>query len=210
MKTVELFCGTKSFSKYAKSIGHETYTADIDYRFNPHIVCDLLKPLHQDLHEKIIAADMVWMSPVCKTLSMASGNTHWTADRKPKTKEAIDGKNMISFCKWIAKYCEKQGKIYFIENPRARARWFLPEHTRKTVWYCQYGDDRAKPTDIWTNLKGWNGKQCSNGNKQCHHAAAPRGSRTGTQGLKGVKQRGEIPQELFKELFSFMKEDNQE
>ena len=22
---------------------------------------------------------------------------------------------------------------------------------RKTVCYCQYGEDRMKPTDIWTN-----------------------------------------------------------
>lgn len=45
----------------------------------------------------------------------------------------------------------------------------------------QIGDDRAKPTDIWTNSLTWKPKpSCHNGNKNCHHAPAPRGSRTGT------------------------------
>jgi len=92
------------------------------------------------------------------------------------------------------------GIIFFIENPRARARWFLPAEYRKTAWYCQYGDKRAKPTDIWTNLN-WTPKTCKNGNKDCHHEPAPRGSKTGTQGLKGNKERSVIPPELFREIF---------
>jgi hypothetical protein len=63
---------------------------------------------------------------------------------------------------------------------------------RHTVWYCQYGDDRAKPTDIWTNSKTWipkpmckNFKYDSEGNiinRHCHHESARRGAKTGTQG----------------------------
>lgn len=57
-----------------------------------------------------------------------------------------------------------------------------------------------KPTDIWTNLKEWKPKQaCKNGNK-CH-VSAPRGSRTGTQGIKGAINRSIIPQEIFHEIF---------
>ena len=81
----------------------------------------------------------------------------------------------------------------------------MPKETRQTVWYCQYGDKRAKPTDIWTNLPNWTGKQCHNGNKDCHHEPAPRGSKTGTQGLKNAKLRGVIPENLFKELFEYIK-----
>lgn len=33
------------------------------------------------------------------------------------------------------------------------------------------------------------------------HEAAPRGSRTGTQGIKGAKDRGRIPEALFEEIF---------
>jgi hypothetical protein len=37
---------------------------------------------------------------------------------------------------------------------------------------------------------------CHNGNKNCHHQPAPRGAKTGTQGLKGSVERSKIPQEL--------------
>lgn len=204
MNTLELFCGTKSFSHYAKSKGLETFTVDVEEKFNPSLQYDLLKPFPEILKKKIREANIIWMSPPCQTFSMAAGNTHWTADRKPKTNNAIIGRNLLLLCLRIARYCDTFDKIYFIENPRARARWFLPVNTRKTVWYCRYGDDRAKPTDIWTNLKGWKGKQCANGNRKCHHQPAPRGSKTGTQGRKGAKERGEIPELLFKEIFEVL------
>ena len=42
---------------------------------------------------------------------------------------------------------------YFIENPRGKMRKMdcLQEFPRYTVTYCQYGDIRMKPTDLWTN-----------------------------------------------------------
>ena len=52
-----------------------------------------------------------------------------------------------------------------------------------------------KPTDIFTNYPDPNFKpMCKNGYK-CHEAA-PRGSKTGTQGLKGRKERSIIPKKL--------------
>ena len=68
-----------------------------------------------------------------------------------------------------------------------------------TVTYCQYGDRRMKPTDIVTNIPGWEGRRCKNGDP-CHEPA-PRGSKTGTQGLKNAKLRGVIPPALFHEIF---------
>lgn len=200
MKTLELFSGTKSFSKYAKKIGYETFTIDNDENLNPDLVYDLTKP-DKILWELIDSSDIIWMSPPCTTFSMASGNTHWTGDRLPKTKQGIEALKLIMLCKEISEYCEENNKIYFIENPRARVRWFLPIEKRKTIWYCQYGDNRAKPTDIWTNLTDWKGKQCHNGNKECNHEPAPRGSKIGTQGIKGSKNRGIIPEKLFEEIF---------
>ena len=49
----------------------------------------------------------------------------------------------------------------------------MQDFERTTVWYCKYGDTRAKTTDIWTNnlynllnSKGWNPRpECFNGNK---------------------------------------------
>jgi hypothetical protein len=41
---------------------------------------------------------------------------------------------------------------------------------------------------------------CKNGNPDCHHERAPRGSRTGTQGLKNAYERGILPTELCQDI----------
>lgn len=72
---------------------------------------------------------------------------------------------------------------------------------RYTVTYCQYGDTRMKPTDIWTNHPDPQFKpMCKNGDP-CH-TPAPRGSKTGTQGLKGSKERSVIPKKLCDHIVS--------
>jgi hypothetical protein len=87
----------------------------------------------------------------------------------------------------------------------------MQEFKRHTVWYCKYGDDRAKPTDIWTNSKTWKPRpMCKNYkynketgeiiDKHCHHESARRGAKTGTQGKKGSYNRSKIPNELCKEI----------
>ena len=63
-----------------------------------------------------------------------------------------------------------------------------------------------KPTDIWTiilhnvfNQNGWIPRpMCKNGDS-CHESA-PRGSRTGTQGLKNNYEKSKIPFELCNEI----------
>ena len=78
---------------------------------------------------------------------------------------------------------------------------FMADLPRHTVTYCQYGDSRMKPTDIWTNAYWWQPKpMCKNG-APCHEAA-PRGSKTGTQGLCNSVERGRIPPGLFEEIFA--------
>lgn len=83
------------------------------------------------------------------------------------------------------------------KNPRGgmRKMVWMKGIPRYTVTYCQYGDKRMKPTDIWTNHPAPRFRPpCKNG-ASCHERA-PRGSRTGTQGLKGSKERSVIPAAL--------------
>lgn len=82
---------------------------------------------------------------------------------------------------------------------------FMQGLPRYTVTYCQYGDTRMKPTDIWTNHPNPKFKKpCKNGDK-CHEAA-PRGSRTGTQGLKDKKERAIIPKQLCEHIVNICEE----
>lgn len=60
-----------------------------------------------------------------------------------------------------------------------------------------------KPTDIWTNAMWWQPQpMCTRSNPD--HESAPRGSRTGTQGLKGDVERSRIPAALFEEILAQM------
>jgi len=93
--------------------------------------------------------------------------------------------------------------FFVIENPRGKLRKLniLDPKTMKTVWYCQYGDIRAKPTDIWTNIYKWTPRPpCFNGNPDCHHQSAPRGSQTGTQGLKNSYEKSRVPEQLCEDI----------
>lgn len=67
--------------------------------------------------------------------------------------------------------------------------------TRYTVTYCQYGDFRMKPTDIWTNHPDPQFKPPCNYGDPCHEKA-PRGTRCGSQSLKDATERARIPEKL--------------
>ena len=83
---------------------------------------------------------------------------------------------------------------------------FMHGLPRYTVTYCQYGDTRMKPTDIWTNHPNPQFKpMCKNGDP-CHDAA-PRGSKTGTQGLKNSAERGVIPKGLCEHIVAICEEE---
>ena len=205
MKVLELFAGSCSFSNVAKKYGFETYTTDIKQYGNIDEVVDIFDFDYKNIPFK---PDIIWASPPCTTFSIASCSKHWTApdqygNREPKTEAAHDGLLMVEQAIYIMNYW--QPKYYFIENPRGLMRKMgVVEHlNRHTVTYCQYGDKRMKPTDIWTNLDWTPRAMCKNG-QPCHEAA-PRGSRTGTQGLKNNYQRSKVPYELCKEILENIK-----
>ena len=217
MKVLELFAGSCSFSNVAKEYGHETFTVDngLDLLTDGHyekinVVIDILDFNIDDI---LFSPDIIWASPPCTTFSIASCSTHWTAPdeqgiRIPKTKDAEIGLLLLEKTIWIMN--ELQPKYYVIENPRGLMRKMSAvEHlTRHTVTYCQYGDTRMKPTDIWTNCEFQERPMCSPGNRECHHEPAPRGSQTGTQGLSNDYERSKIPSELFEDIFDYIENES--
>ena len=200
MKVLEMFCGTKSISNAFKERGHQVFTIDWEKNLEPDLVADIGTLTAEDIIKLCGSVpDVIWASPDCTSYSIAAISHHREKEAdgnlKPKSEYA-------KFCDRVnqnvlALINELQPKYWFIENPRGglRKMRFMQGLPRYTVTYCQYGDNRMKPTDIWTNHSNPRFKpMCKNGDT-CHEAA-PRGSKTGTQGLKNHKIRSMIPKLL--------------
>ena len=202
MKVLELFAGSCSFSNVAKEYGYETFTTDYNNFDGIDYVTDILQFDYNELPYK---PDIIWASPPCTYFSVASIGKHWNKNHTPKSKEAITGMAIVNKTKEIINTL--QPKYFVIENPRGKLRKLdlLDNFNRVTVTYCQYGDNRMKPTDLWHNLDWTPRPMCKNG-MPCH-VAAPRGSQTGTQGLKGNYERSKVPYELCKEILEYINND---
>lgn len=203
MNVLELFAGSRSFGKVAENKGYNVFSVDwTDYE-KINLVKDISTLKKEDIP---FIPDIIWASPDCTTYSI-SAISHHRNGTEPKSEYAkqCDFTNQ-HFINLIKEYLKlNPNLIFFIENPRGMLRKmpFMQEFNRYTIWYCQYGDDRAKPTDIWTNSKTWTPKPvCKNGNRNCHHAPAPRGAKTGTQGRSGSYDRSKIPENLCLEIIN--------
>lgn len=205
MKTIELYAGTKSFSKVASALGHQTFSTDYEEIDGQDLVADVRLLTAKDFPYQ---PDILWASPPCEGFSVASIGANWGGGHRiyiPKSITACRSMDLVNHAVRLINQLEP--KWWFIENPRGVLRKLnlIPTGgvVRHTVTYCQYGDSRMKPTDIWTNATWWQPKpMCKNG-ASCH-IAAPRGSKTGTQGIKGYKDRSRIPEALFQEIFNQM------
>ena len=202
MLTFDLFAGTGSATV---AFPERVVSFELDPSFEATETVDILELDAPSLLERYGRPDFVWASPPCTAFSVASIGHHWTGGRRayiPKTEEASHNQELVAHTvRLIAGLQPRHGWI--IENPRGVLRKLpvvagLP---RSTVWYCQYGDDRAKPTDLWGGIDGWlPDRTCRNG--ATDHAAAPRGAKTGTQGRDGARDRSTVPHGLSLEVAS--------
>ena len=210
MKVLELFAGTRSIGKAFEAKGHEVYSVEWDKRFGGiDLYEDILKVTADDIIKAFGRPDVIWASPDCSSYSIAAISHHRERERDGNLAPVSD----------YAKFCDKVNqhvlclilalspKYWFIENPRGGMRKmnFMNGLPRYTVTYCQYGDKRMKPTDIWTNHPDPKFKPpCHNGDP-CH-VPAPRGAKTGTQGLAGSVERSVIPEELCRHIVDICEE----
>ena len=196
MNVLDLFCGTQSLKPVIEERGWKYIGLDIEEIHKPDICIDFL-----DWDYKSIDVDIIWASPDCSCYSMASGGRHFGKDRIPKTEKCKIHLKILNKLKECINYHldKNPNLIYYIENPTARMSWFINEYPRYDVSYCKYGCDRMKPTTIWTNKKGFIPKKCKPNNPNCDHIKAPRGSKSGTQGIPKY-QRYLVPKLLLDDL----------
>lgn len=207
MIILELFAGTRSIGKAFEAKGHTVFSVDWDKQFKD---IDLYADIGSLSAEQVIELcggkpDVIWASPDCTTYSIAAISHHRTKEASgnlaPKSDYARQCDEINQHV--LALIEELQPTYWFIENPRGGMRkmdW-MQQLPRYTITYCQYGDTRMKPTDIWTNHPDPQFKPpCKNG-APCHQAA-PRGSKTGTQGLKDKVERARIPADFCAHIVS--------
>jgi site-specific DNA-cytosine methylase len=204
-KVLDLGCRTGSAIASWRAAGDVVVGVDWD-EFGQQICGDFTKEETWDIIDNVTPVwedevkpyDFIWFSPDCSIFSMA--NMRWDKNFEPRTFEPVSerAKREVEGIKFvIEKIKERNPRLgWVMENPRAlmRKMYFVQDLDRATVSYCQYGDSRMKPTDLFGEIPWlFEPKLCKNGDR-CH-VAAPRGSTTGTQGMSKT-DAGRIPFEL--------------
>lgn len=203
MLIFDFFAGTGSATKAFKDAGHTVVSFELDKQFSATENIDVLTLTAAYLRDTYGNPDFVWASPPCTAFSVASIGKHWGGGARgyePKTEAAVHNQKLVSHVRMLAEELNpKHG--FLIENPRGMLRKLAPVQglDRVTVTYCQYGDNRQKPTDLFGKVEGWQPREACKRGSDCHEAA-PRGSKTGTQGLKNARLRSMLPYSLGEEI----------
>ena len=201
IKILELFAGTRSIGRAFEEKGHAVYSVDFDITLDGiDLYADIGRITARQILDDFGQPDVIWASPDCTTFSVSAISKHRRKNKETGELEPVS--LSAQFCDVVDRHVlelikELEPRVWFIENPVGGMRkmnW-MKDLPRYTVTYCQYGDSRQKPTDIWTNHPNPLFKPPCKRGAPCHEPA-PRGSRTGTQALKNSREKGVIPREL--------------
>lgn len=203
MLVFDFSVGAGAPTRVFSQAGDTVVAIGIDAKFDHPDTQTFMGVRAQDLLREYGRPDFIWSSPPCVTFSVASMGHHWTGGRRqyvPATQAAVDNMKVVEHVRDLIEELNPS-RGFIIENPRGVLRKLdtLADYERRTVTYCQYGDTRMKPTDLWGTIPGWEPKPPCKPGMPCHDAA-PRGSRSGTQALKTAGERASIPLELGLEI----------
>ena len=146
-RLLELFSGTKSISKVARSLGYETVSLDIDPTHGPDLCLDIL---HFD--EESYPKDYftyVWASPDCWAYSSAR-----TVAKIPRDEAMAASDKLVAKTRQMIQHF---GCAYCIENPGNSRLWGREVAegliTRSVITsYCSFGFAYRKNTRLASNF----------------------------------------------------------
>lgn len=202
---LDLFAGLGGFSAaFEDDDDWRVITVDIDSEFDTTHTADVLDLRPSDVLEWLPSdydTLVVLASPPCTAFSMAAHGTHLDSDGNPVSKWGRESLTLTHHTIGLIKGVNPDWWI--VENPMGGMRQQLGKPDAH-VWWCQYGSDRAKPTDFWGDIPpSFDARRCWNGNSNCHHESAPAGSKKGTQ-ADGMSrsERAKIPRGLSGAVFA--------
>jgi len=194
MRVIDLFSGMGGWSAPFLAAGDEVFRVELLPKYEAELHADILTLSAADFPW---APDLVLASPPCEGFSVMNIGKNWHHDGTPKTDSARLALRLVTHTLRLVR--ELDPTYWIMENPRDKLRVLPPVIglERRTVTYCHYGEQRMKPTDLWSDR--WPpslvlAPACRNGDP-CH-VRAPRGSQTGTQGFGTYHEKSVVPYPL--------------
>jgi len=142
MRVLELFCGTKSFSKAVERLvpDSEIITLEKESRFKPDILIDILDWDYTELLP--FKPDVIWASCPC---------TEWSRAKTTGVRNLELARQLVA--RTLDNIDFFKPRFYIIENPVGLLQYEQAmkelDATRHTVNYCMYGNFPKKPTHLW-------------------------------------------------------------
>jgi site-specific DNA-cytosine methylase len=143
MNVLELFKGTGSVGKVCEGLGHNVVSVDINKKFNPTHLCDIMDFDYKQYPQNYF--QIVWASPPCTEYSKAKTRGIRNIDDANKT--VLKTLEIINYFD-----CD----YWYIENPQTsllKKQTFMETLPYIDCDYCMYGKPYRKRTRIWTNKK---------------------------------------------------------
>jgi site-specific DNA-cytosine methylase len=203
----DFFAGTGSGTQAFEDNGHTVIKVELDEHFEAH-ERDILSLNAAYLLEKYGQPDFIWASPPCQKFSVASLWKYWEGTRgntRPKHPAVYEA---LALVEHTIKLMQSLNPTYgwIMENPRGmlRSQNVVKDLRRWTVTYCQYGDTRMKPTDLWGTIE-WNSRAMCGPGYKCHESSPAGTNAGGTGKLRNARLRSMIPYELSLEILNDIK-----
>ena len=192
---VDLCSGLGGASEWMYRRLWKVYRYDNDEQFKniPETnIVDIMELERDDFPEHV---DFVWSSPPCRAFSIAACSRHWFPYEEgggPRSDLARESIELVAHVEKLVK--EINPTFHLMENPRGmmRKKIRMPDYSFPQACFGTVGQ---KYTDFWGNLP-WEFVVP----RVFKWEPAPRGSKTGTQGIPKGPLRSLIPFALSKAL----------
>ena len=197
LKILELFCGTKSFTKEAEKLGHKCFTIDFNKKFNPDLCIDVMDLDVSMLPLEFQTPDVVWASPPCTEYSHAKRR----GERKIAYANRIVNKTL-----WLIQ--KLNPKVWIMENPQTgllKNQEFIKSLPYTDTSYCKYGYSYRKQTRFWNNanlILETCKEDCEFMNGKKHIGSAGNGRKKYSDKRYNLTDKYSIPPKLCKEILT--------